>query len=150
MYSQRICQYTVSKSDHTIVTNNFCATIYIYSDFLFGYHICLLVCRHLTPASCEWSQLWIPIPPWTQSMSLDSVLSQRRSSSKISPVPLTTFIPVKILTCAVQNVRELRCHHHMHMHTSCENKGPTQDWNHLMTNCSRSILYLKFIVKSIL
>ena len=42
---------------------------------------------HLTDASSEWSQLWIPIPMWLQFNNSDSDPVQITSSNQIGPVP---------------------------------------------------------------
>ena len=54
--------------------------------------------KHLTPASLLWpTQLWAPSPLWGQSISLDSLPVQRRSSSTIWPEPSITLLPVKVV-----------------------------------------------------
>ena len=42
---------------------------------------------HMTPASSECTQLWLPIALAGQSISLDSVPTHWTSSSQIDPVP---------------------------------------------------------------
>ena len=42
---------------------------------------------HLTDASSEWSQLWLPIPLWLQSNNSDSDPEQNTLSNQIGPVP---------------------------------------------------------------
>ena len=46
---------------------------------------------HLTDASSEWSQLWIPIPKWRQSNNPDSDPVQDTSSNQIGPVPCPKY-----------------------------------------------------------
>ena len=46
-----------------------------------------VVILHLTDASSEWSQLWLPIPLWLQSNNSDSDPEQNTLSNQIGPVP---------------------------------------------------------------
>ena len=55
-----------------------------------------VVVEHLTPASSEWTQLWVPSALAGQSMSLASLPRHWTSSSQIWPAPLVK--PVVVAT----------------------------------------------------
>ena len=57
------------------------------ANMLYFLRAAVVPCKHLTPASSEWAQLWTPIPLLGQSTSLLSLPRQPTLSSRMGPVP---------------------------------------------------------------